>query len=454
MSAQMVPEQVLLQPDWPDTEQTLCAVSSTDAKECVNTVKEDSPNQTSLDCHSRSDPNRKLSFELTYKLSSEPSFDPYGFKLSPEHVSHTLLDPDEDALNLEPTENDSFAFNISSSQNVRGSDPYGFKLSPEEQMQEVLEYCGRNKQEPMDAFLYDNNEQVQPSTYSKEEVLEPHNNVNQEVLEYCVPNDHELLDLYYNGNREVLESSSHVNREIISTENEELLVFSHDCQEVVKPSPAVQSEDPFEPCDCGNQEVLAPCSHGSWELLDFSCLENQEVLDFDTNQEVLDFSHKENEDMLEKESLELGGHDNQEVLDLLKNNVFPEGNNNKCVVEQNPNVQANSSSSDSSDSHVASEELNTSTCTTSTTNILLEGDLSSVFGAGGYIGCPDVADDLEFLGRTQAHAAVEPVKAGRPVRPPRPSLRVSWKPTGSVELDLKLTAKMFCFCLHFKVLNM
>ncbi|XP_028987403.1 uncharacterized protein LOC114844306 isoform X2 [Betta splendens] len=439
----MVPDlkkQVLSQPDWTDTEQTLPpTVCSTQAEECVNNIKEESPDMNSVDFDNRPGPNQKLSFELSYNLTSEPSFDPYGFKLSPEHVSHTLLDPDEDVLNLGPTENDPFAFNTTCSHNVQGSDPYGFKLSPEEHMDEVLEYCEQNKQEPLDNFLFDN-EQVQPPSYSKGALLEPHNNGNQEVLGYCIPNDDELLDLYYNGNREVLDSSSQANKDTTTTENQELLVFSHDCQEEVKPLSTTNSEELLEPCNCGNQEVLGPCSHGSWELLDFSCPENQETLDFESNQEVVDFSHSENKDMLQKESLELGGHDNQEVLDLLKNNVLPEGNNNRCFVEPQACVKPNRSSSDSSDSHVASEELNPSTTSSSNAcaSNLLEGDLTSVFGAGGYIGCPDVADDLEFLDRTQTHSVAELVKPVRPVRPPRPSLRAQEKNQSQAQdIDLK-----------------
>lgn len=488
VSAQMVSElsnQVRLEPDWTcDTEQTVsCVVSSSQAEEWVNIIKEDPQDlatfQNSLDLQNKSDQNRNLSFELSYEPSSQSSFDPYGFKLSPEHVSHTLLDPDEVELSPEPTENDPFGFNITSSQIVQGSDPYGFKLSPEEENHEVLEYCGHDNQETMDLCNY---HQVEPSNYSNKEVLETHNNENQEMLEHCSPNHRELLDLYHSGNHEVLESSSLDNRELVINENQELLVLSdgklhrhlsHDSQEVVKPCSTISSEEVLEPCNCGNLEVLGPCSHGSWELLNFSCPENQEVLDFDSNQELLDFSHKENQDMLvsgshddqelvplggneNQELLGLGNHDNQEVRDLLNKKVFPEANN-KCIVEPQLNFRSINSSSDSSDCDVTSEDLlvlepNSSICTSSTTHIsaadsiinmsanqdlatfndptrhnLLEGDLGSVFGAGGYIGCPDVADDLESLDRTQANSVQEPLQPVRPVRPPRPSLRVSCK---------------------------
>lgn len=485
--AHMVPElgkQVMLEPDWThDTEQTLsCIVSASEVEQWVNSTEEDQRNpatpQNSVDFLNRSDQNRESSFELSYEPSSQASFDPYGFKLSPEHSSHTLLDPDEAELSPEPTENDPYGFDISSSQIVRDSDPYGFKLSPEEENQEVLEYCDHENQDAMDLCTYNNNEQVEPCNYNNQEVLEPHTYENQEVLEHCSQNHRELLDLYHNGNQEVLVSSSFNNRELVSNENQEFLVLSNDNQEVVRTCSNISNEELLEPC--GNQEVLELCSHGSWELLDFSCPENQEVLDFDSgdNQEPQHFSHKENQDMLvlgshdnqevmplgskeNQELLGLGSHDNQEVLDLLNKEVFPEANNNKCIGKPQLNVRPSNNSSDSSDSDVVSEdllglELNSSICTTSTTNTstadsfniaissmsanqdlatsnastrhdLLEGDLSSVFGAGGYISCPDVADDLEPLDRRQPNSLTEPVQPVKPVRPPRPSLRVSWK---------------------------
>lgn len=477
--SQIVPElskQVILESDWTrDTEPSLsCVVSSSEAEEWVNDVEENSRNLASpqnSDFQNISDQKRKLSFELSYEPGSQSSFDPYGFKLSPEHASHTLLDPDEAELSPEPTENDPYGFDITSSKTVRDSDPYGFKLSPEEENQEVLEYCGHNNQEAMDLCTYDSIEQVEPSNYSNQEILEPNTYENQDVLVHYSHNDCIMLDLYNSGNKEVLESSSFDNRELVNNESQEYL--SHDHEEVVRHCSNISNQELLEPC--GNKEAMQSCSNGSLELLDFSCPENQEVLDCDNcgNQELLDFSHKVNQDILvsgshdnqelmslggneRHELLGLGSHDNHEVLDFLNKDDFTEANNNKCGVKQELNVRLINNSSDSSDSDVASEdllglELDSSICTTSTTNtstcdsfnianqdlatsnaptrhnLLAEIDLGSVFGAGGYIGCPDVADDLEPQDRRQTNSVTGPVQPVIPVRPPRPSLRVSWK---------------------------
>ncbi|XP_019117535.2 dentin sialophosphoprotein isoform X2 [Larimichthys crocea] len=517
-SAQAVPilgEQALFEQDWTgDVEQTLSRdVTSNQGTEWISNTEEEPGNpttpQNSLDSQNLriqpdSDQNRELSFELSYEPTSQSSFDPYGFKLSPEHSSHTLLDPDEAELSPEPAENyltfdpepssshpdqhdfDPYEFDITSSQMARDSDPYGFKLSPEEENQEVLELCDHDNQEAMDLCTYDNNEEVEPSNYSNQEVLEPHTYENQEVLEHC---SHNNKDLCNNGNQEVLEPSSLVNRELVNNENQELLdLCSHDNREVVEPYRNNTIEELLEPCNYDNQEVLEPCSHGNRELLDFSHPENQEVLDFDKhgNQELLDFGSKENQEVVVsgshdnqelldlgsndvQELLDLGSHDNQEVLDLLSKEVFPEANNNQCIVEQ----ELNASPTNSSDSDVASEDMlglelsNTSICTTNKTNTntsdtlnmavsntsanqdfatsnaptshsLLEGDLGSVFGAGGYISCPDVADDLEPLDRRQANPVAEPVRPVRPVRPPRPSLRAKEKAQSQTQgIDLK-----------------
>lgn len=435
-----------------------------------------------------SNQKRDLSFELSYELTSQSSFDPYGFKLSPEHSSHTLLDPDEVELSPEPTDHDltldpepsssqpdqvnfdPYGFDITSSKMVRDSDPYGFKLSPEEN-QEVLDLCYHGNQDAMDRCSFDNKEQVEPSNYRNQNALEPHTPENQEVLEHCSHNNHELLFLCNNGNQEVLESSSFDNsevKELVSNENQHALdLCSHDTQEVVEPY-HFSSDEGLEPYNYGNQDGLHHFSHGNQELLDLSCQENEEVLHLDNhgNQELPAISSKENQeaiilgshskqgllDIRRNENLELQDLDKHEVLDL---DVLPEANNNQCILEPELHV---SPTSDSSDSNVASEDLlgfsNTSICTTNTintnnadilniayTNIppnqdltifnastshnLLEGDLGSVFGAGGYIGCPDVADDLEPLDRTQVNTVAEPVRPVRPVRPPRPSLKVS-----------------------------
>lgn len=518
-SAQVVAEQsepVLFEPDWTGgIEQALPQdVASTKVTEWVSNIEEEPRNpatpQNSLDSQNLfvQPESEQNSFDLNYEPSSQSSFDPYGFKLSPEHSSHTLLDPDEAELSPEPAENDltfdpepsssqpdqlnfvPYEFDMPSSQMARDSDPYGFKLSPEEGNQEVLELCHPDNQEAMDLCTYDNNEQIPPN-YSNQEVLKPHTYENQEVLEHCSQNNQELLDLCNNGNQEVLEPSSLDNRELAIRENQELLdLCSHDNQEVVEPFRNISNEELLEPCNYVNQEVLEPCSHGNQELLDFSHPENQEVLDLDShgNQELLDFGSKENQEGLvsgshhnqdpssneNQELLDLGSHDNQEVLDLLSKDVFPEANNNQCIVEPQHNV---SSTNNSSDSDAASEDLlglgfsNTSICTASTTNTntadtinmtisnrsanqdlssstapnrrnLLEDDLGSVFGAGGYVGCPDVADDLEPLDRSrrQPNPVAEPVRPVRPVRPPRPSLRAKEKAqTQGIDLKWSLT---------------
>lgn len=407
---------------------------------------------------SDSDQNRELSIELNYEATTQSSFDPYGFKLSPEHSSHTLLDPDEAELSPEPAENDltfdpepsssrpdqldfdHYEFDVTSTQMAQDSDPYGFKLSPEPENQEVLDLCSHDNLEAMDLFNYGNNKQTEPSNDSNQEVLEPLTPENQEVLELCSHNNQELLDLCNNGNQEALDPFNLENMELGSNEN----------QEVVEPYRNTTFENLLEPCNYDNQEVLEPCSHGSQEVLDISHPENQEVQDLDNLDLCVGKDH---------ELQGLGSHDNQEVLNLLSKEDLPEANNNRCIAE--PEVNISPTTPNSSDSDVASDDLlglelsNTPICTSNKTNTntadilvqdvrmsanqdfatlnapishnLLEGDLATVFGAGGYIGCPDVADDLEPLERRQAKPVAEPVRPVRPVRPPRPSLRVSWK---------------------------
>ncbi|XP_030581237.1 uncharacterized protein LOC115777470 [Archocentrus centrarchus] len=441
------------------------------------------------------------SLDLSYEPTSQSSFDPYGFKLSPEHSSHTLLDPDEAELSPEPADDDlafdpepcssehqlnfdPYGFDIRSSQMIRDCDPYGFKLSPQEENQEVLDLCGHDNQDAVDLCTHDNNEQRELSNYSNQEILKPHGQENQEVLENCSHNNQEVLDLCTNGNQEVLEQSSLDNRELFKHENQEVLdLCSQGNQEVVEPNRNIGSEQLLEPCEYENQ----PHSLGSQDLLDFSHPENQEVLDLDShgNQEVLDSNDKENQEVLVSSSYskqefqhlsssenqelpDLSSHDSPEVPDMLCTEILPEANNNQCILEPEQNV-----SSDSSDSDVASEDIlglqlsNISICTLNTTSTvpvdtlnmaissmsanqdcsssaapinhnLLEGDLGSVFGAGGYIGCPDVADDLEPLHRRQSTPVPEPVQPVRPVRPPRPSLRAKDKAQSQTQvIDLK-----------------
>ncbi|XP_031730795.1 uncharacterized protein LOC116398546 isoform X1 [Anarrhichthys ocellatus] len=426
-------------------------------------------------------------FKLSPEHSSHTLLDPDEAELSPEPPENDLtFDPEPSSSQPDQLNIDHYGFDITSSQMVRDSDPYGFKLSPEEENQEVLDLYGHDNQEAMDLCTYDNNEQIEASNYSNQEVLEPHTHENQEVLEHCSHNNQELLDLCNNGNQEVLGPSRLDNTGLVSNENQELLdLSSQDNQEVVEPYCNITDEELLEPCNYDNQEVLEPCSHGNWEL-DFSCLENKEVLDLDSHgdRDLLDFVSKENQEVLvsgsqgnqklldlgsnENQDLQdLGSHDNQEVLNLLSRDSS-EANNNQCIVE--PEV---SPTNNSSDSDVASEDLlglelsNTSTFPTNksktntaetlnmalinmsanqdiappnspATHNLLEGDLGSVFGAGGYIGCPDVADDLEPLERRQANPVAEPVRPVRPVRPPRPSLRGKEKAQSQTQgIDLK-----------------
>ncbi|GAA6232584.1 uncharacterized protein LOC108896746 isoform X2 [Lates japonicus] len=427
-------------------------------------------------------------FKLSPEHSSQTLLDPDEAELSPEPTENDLtFDPQPSSSQPDQLNFDPYGFDITSSQMVRDSDPYGFKLSPEEENQEVLDLCGHDNQEAMDLCTYDNDKQVEPTNYSNQEVLEPHTHENQEVLEHCRHNNQELLDLCNNGNQEVLEPSSLDIMELVHNQNQELPVLSyHDNQEVVEPYCSMSNEELLEPCNYGNQEVLEPCSHGNRELLEFSHSQNQEVLDLDSygNQELLDFSSKENQEVLvsdhhnqellqfssseNQELLDLGSHDNQEVLDLLSKEVLPEANNNQCIVEPEVSV---SPTNNSSDSDVASEDLlglqlsNSTVCTISTTNTstadtlnlavsnmsanqdlatsnaptrhnLLEGDLGSVFRAGGYIACPDVADDLEPLDKRQTNP--EPLQPVRPVRPPRPSLKAKEKVQSQTQgIDLK-----------------
>lgn len=449
-------------------------------------------------------PDCDLDSELSVELSYEPpshSFDPYGFKLSPEHSTHTLLDPDE-AESPEPTGNDltfvseqpssqpdqgvlnPYGFDIASSQMARDSDPYGFKLRPEPENQEDLDLCGHDNLEAMDLCNYDN-KRVYPSNYSNQVVLEHQSPENQEVLEHCSHDNQELLHLYNHRTQEVLEPSHLDNVELLSNENQEVLdLSSHENQEVVEPYSNNATETLVEISNYDDQEALEP-SNSNRELPDLSCCENQEVLYLDNhcNQELLDLGSSGNEELLvscshnNQELLDvcstedhklLGScsHDNQEVLDVWGKD-FPEANNNQCIVESEISGSPTNYSSDSdvaSTDQLGRQQSNTSICTSNQANTdtadsfetpvnsmsanqdfamfnaptidnLLEGDLGSVFGAGGYISCPDVAEDLEFMQRRQARPAEEPVQLMRPVRPPRPSLMVSWKQHTSIQLQ-------------------
>lgn len=442
-------------------EQTRKADPSEIPAEWVCNVEEEPRNsatpQNSLDSQTRfvqpdCELDSELSIDLSYEPSTKSSFDPYGFKLSPEHSHHTLLDPDEEELSPHCSGNDivfvsepspsqpdaedfaysphPYEFDTTSSQMTRDSDPYGFKLSLEPENQEDLELCGHSDLETMDICPFDR----------VLEELEDQAPKNPLMSENCSQSHQELLDLSDNGNREVLEPSDLDNAELIHENQEGLDLCSH--EEEAGPNDNEMNEKLMEPGNScpGNQEVDLD-SHVYAEFQDFRISENQEVQS--DNQDVC-----RNDD---KEVLSVGHHDNQEVLEFLSKDTFPEANNNQRVAESKVGVRSTSTSSDSDvdtkdllglgldNSMCSANRANTNTAdississtqdlSTSKAPTLLEGDLASVFGAGGYIGCPDVADDLEPLERRQAYPVPEPVRPIRPVRPPRPSLRVSWNP--------------------------
>ncbi|KAM9791207.1 uncharacterized protein LOC133165666 isoform X1 [Syngnathus typhle] len=423
-----------------------------------------------------------LSFDC--ELTSQSSFDPYGFKLSPEHSSLTLLDPDEAELSPALSDQDldfdpehassqpdplcfySYEYEIPSSQMLQDSDPYGFKLSLEKENQEVPEPCCDDNMENMAIGEFHNKDNEESFHYSNQEVLEPLPHENQEVLDPCSNTNQELPDVFKSRNQEVMELSSLANSEIVklvSKENQEFTnLYSPENQEVVERYYFISDKE-VEEHKNDNQEVLEFCSQANSEQLDFSCTENQEVLDLDSygNQEVVEnqeepaLDRHENQGTMNLDNneyeklLDLDGHNNQEVLDLVKDEPSPETNNNQSVLK--PEL------SNSSDSDVAPEELQPSNisvgdalmdCSTMSTNQtcishdpsrhnMLEGDLGSVFRAGGYIGCPDVADDLEPMSHRQVNSVAAPVRPVRPVRPPRPSLRAKEKaesPTQGIDL--------------------
>lgn len=399
-------------------------------------------------CHSSAEPlnasiqsetnqQRALDIELSYE-DDQPSssFDPYGFKLSPEHSSHTLLDPDEAELSPEVADSDLafdpqalssqpdqldfelYGFGITASQVAQDSDPYGFKLSPEPENQEVLNLCSQDPSESLEPFSYGDHEQVESSNGNQPELLDPE---NQEVLD--VSNVSNQVD------QDLCNSENMV---LCCDENQELLdPFDHENQEVVGPCHDTPLENPLEPSNYDNQEVLEPGSCSTCDVRNFPQPENQEVPGLDN----LDLGVGQDYDYHDSEN-----HGNQEVL--------PEANNNQRVTEVEVSA---SSTTNSSDSDVASDDLlglelsnrtssgpahslvedvwkasqqNLPPSNTSFSRNLLEGDLSMVFGAGGYIGCADVADDLEPLDRRPAKPVKEPARPVAPVRPPRPSLRV------------------------------
>uniref|UniRef100_A0A1A7Z312 Epidermal growth factor receptor pathway substrate 15 n=1 Tax=Iconisemion striatum TaxID=60296 RepID=A0A1A7Z312_9TELE len=439
------------------------------------TTKNMSDSQNPVGLESKEFDLDETSLDLNYEAVSQPSFDPYGFKLSPEHSGHILLEPDESELSPEPVEGvtsfdptassslphelnfDPYGFDTTASLMVRDSDPYGFKLSPEEENQEVLDMCGYDNLEDVGLCSDENKEQIENIPFMSQEESKTQTCENQEVIKNIDHSFQNLPDDKNGGKHKVTQPSGYENNELVV----DFLDFSsHENQEVLDSCPAVSKQTLEEPLICENQEVVETCHHGNQEQLSFSHPENQEVLDFDCheNQALLEFCKDENQEFL----------GNQEVLDLFDKESLPKENNNQVTAEPEPNLR---STNDSSESDPASEDLqqlelsninirpvNTpnngspatlnktlsnmasnqdfSISTTQTSRSLLEGDLGSVFGAGGYIGCPDVADDLEPLDRRQDKTVPEPEQPVRPVRPPRPSLRIKAKPQ-SYNIDLK-----------------
>nr|XP_057940547.1 uncharacterized protein LOC131137045 isoform X2 [Doryrhamphus excisus] len=472
--------------------------SPDEATDWLSNVKDDPANtstlQSSADCsYLSNEPESQqanLSFELNYELTSQSSFDPYGFKLSPEHSSHTLVDPNE--ADLSPVGSDqnlsfdpenyscqedplnffSYESEITTSQVVQDSDPYGFKLSPEEENEEVPELCCHDNVEVLDLSRFDDKDKEEPFNYSNQEVLESVPCGNQEVLDHHSDYKQGLLDAFPRRSQDELQLSSLGNNDDVNLESKDNQEFLNLCspenQEVVEHC-HFRSDKELQQCEKDNQELPESCSHANVELPDFPFTQNQEVLNLDyyvnqevvENQEVFILGNHENQENPkfgnnEKEHmLDFDNHDNQESLDLVKDEILTETKKNQCIQEPV------SPTYNSSDSDVASEDLlgldlsNTSVTQTlvDVSNIsadqacsisneparhhLLEGDLGSVFTAGGYIGCPDVADDLEPLNHRLVNTVAVPVRPVRPVRPPRPSLRVKEKtesPTQGIDL--------------------
>lgn len=475
-----VSEPVLIEPSWSDNlEQTHNTDSSNGGKKGWD-VEEELGNSAApqnllesptIFLQPGCELDSELSIDLSYESTTKSSFDPYGFKLSPEHSHHTLLDPDEEELSPQCSGNDivflseaspsqplaeefpfpphPYGFETASSQLTQDSDPYGFKLSPEPENQEDLELHGHTDLETMDICTFDR----------VLEVLEAQTPKNPQVSEHCGQSEQPLLDLSNNGNQEAVDPFDFDNVELAHENQEVLDLPSHENQEVVGPFGNNVFDELAEPpiFSPENQEVLDLGSNVYAEFQDFKITENQEVaaLQSDGDQEVCRNDDKEVQSVVH--------HDNQEVLEFWSTDIFPEANNNECVAESKVSARSTSNSSDSDvdtkdllglgldNSVFTTNRANTNTAgsihvdvssTSSTqdlptsqaptTHHLLEGDLGSVFVAGGYIGCPDVADDLEPLGRRPAYPLPEPVQPIRPVRPPRPSLRVSWTSSCSV----------------------
>ncbi|KAK7945284.1 hypothetical protein WMY93_001012 [Mugilogobius chulae] len=344
---------------------------------------------------------KELSFDMNYEPSSLQScYDPYGFKLSPEHSSHTLLDPDEEAPSPSTSEPD-----LAYDPEPLTSPPASTRSPPTPATRTASSSAPRRSTRRSCRFDFSNQEAAQPSgfedellvDYENQEVLEPVNlnNVkdetntealNQELFDFA-PENQEVLDVFYN--------SEHV---VVEYENQEVL-------EPCSPAP------PDPRFDDTNQEVPDSEQHESREkLIDFSDVENQEVVSS---------SHHDNHMFHNQEVPDTDPDGNQEVL---------------CKEANNNNQMSNSNSSDSDAEQVGVHRGVLGLAQEGGhRGALLEGDLGQVFRQGGYVGCPDVADDLEPLQR-RAAPPPEAVRPVRPVRPPRPSLRAKEKAQG---IDLK-----------------
>ncbi|KAM4556653.1 uncharacterized protein V3H82_016572 [Fundulus diaphanus] len=451
----------------------------------------------------RSDSHQN-NLHLSYNSDSQSCFDVYGFKLSPENSCHTLVDPDEAELSPEHGENiifddepsssppydlnfDPYGFDITACQVVRDSDPYGFKLSPDDENQAVLDPCDDDNLE-----VSTNSDELENFNYTNQNVVKPQIYENQEVLEECDYDFRKVLNYGSFGNQEVLEPSSPLNNELFTYDKKELTDFSsHENQEVVETCPHINVKDLPEPLSYDNQELVERNHHGNQEQQGFLYPENQEVLDLDShgNQELLGFFDKKNHTVLvsdchhdkqpqdvivteNREFPDLHSHGNQETLNMFSRENVSEGKRNQDIFETELNVSFfnNSSDSDLASNNVqrlehgsthaySANTVNVATADTpnktissvsvkqdssisdsTNSQINFEADLGSVFGAGGYVGCPDVADDLEPLNRCQQNpppkSAPNPVRPVRPIRPPRPSLKNKEKAT-SQGIDLK-----------------
>ncbi|XP_051944081.1 uncharacterized protein LOC127616503 isoform X2 [Hippocampus zosterae] len=397
---------------------------------------------------------------LDYEPTSRSSFDPYGFKLSPEHSSRSLFDPDE--TELSPLSGDQdlsfdpercsgraeplsfYAYEMASSRAAPGSDPYGFKLSLEEENQEVPEPCGHDSTEdaapPGGSDEKDKGEALKSSDREALWLLPCE---NQEVLDLRGDDRKEPSRAFQSANREGPQSSSLVtgeNVKSVGAENRDFLNLcsSPENQEVVD----FLSDREVDRRDADNQQVLDFCRRRDPRPLDLTRTENREVLDSDgrgdeeagENGRVLLFGGRGNratptrDGRGDDEPLDSDDHDNQEVPDPTVDGPGAESDDDRRILKP----ESKSSASDSSsDGDAASEEpLGGRPADDPCHGSVPRGDLALAFGAGGYVGCPDVAEDLRPLRRRHA-------RVGAPVRPPRPSLRAKEKaesPTQGIDL--------------------